>query len=128
MSLVSLTFGERRNNFAWAPHIQVMRPSDNIKADPCVENKIEVLKSCFFYKHDEPYIVGNIISGVVSDKMRGVVNGKCFEIEELNSKYGDAGIAKQGMTIGIMARGLKNEEIQKGAVIVFQAGEQPVVQ
>ncbi|MCX6798713.1 MAG: hypothetical protein NTW59_01285 [Candidatus Diapherotrites archaeon] len=126
MSLVSLTFGDKRNCFSVLPQIQVTRPSDCIKIDPSIENKVEVLKSCFFYKHNEPYIVANITSGIVAEKMFGEVNGKTFEVTELNSKYGDAGIAKQGMTIGICVKGLENEIIQKGAVILFrQCQEQP---
>lgn len=125
MSLISLTFGEKRNSFSWQPEIQVIRPADCIKIVPGVENKAEVVKSCFFYQHNEPYIVANIVSGVVSEKMRGTLNGKSFEIVELNSKYGNAGIAKKGMTIGLMVKGLENETIQKGTTIVFETSGQP---
>lgn len=128
MSLVSLTFGEKRNSFSVAPCIQVTRPADCIKVDPNIENKMEVVKSCFFFKHNEPYIVGNIVSGVVSEKMRGTVNGKSFDIIELDSKYGDAGIAKKGMTIGLSVKGLTNENIDKGTVIVFEVSEQQTIQ
>jgi hypothetical protein len=124
MSLISLTFGDRKNNFSCGPEIQVTRPSDCIKAIPGVENRVEVVKSCFFYKQNEPYIVANIVSGVVSEKMTGSLNGKSFEIVELNSKYGNAGIAKKGMTIGLMVKGLENEAIPKGTTISFEAGRQ----
>jgi GTPase len=86
------------------------------------------VKSCFFYKHNEPYIVGNIVSGVIAEKMTGEINGKSFEVIELNSKYGDAGIAKKGMTVGICVKGLENESIQKGAVIVFKPCEPAAAQ
>ena len=125
MSLISLTFGEKRNSFSIEPQIQVTRPADCIKIVPGVENKAEVVKSCFFYQHNEPYIVANIVSGVVSEKMKGTLNGKSFEIIELNSKYGNAGIAKKGMTIGLMVKGLENETIQKGTTIVFETSGQP---
>ena len=125
MSLISLTFGERRNSFSIAPQIQVTRPADCIKIIPGVENRVEVVKSCFFYQHNEPYIVANIVSGVVSEKMKGTLNGKSFEILELNSKYGNAGMAKKGMTIGLMVKGLENETIEKGATIVFEISGQP---
>jgi hypothetical protein len=69
--------------------------------------------------------VANIVSGVVSEKMRGLLNGKSFEIMELNSKYGNAGIAKKGMTIGLMVKGLENETIEKGTTIVFETSGQP---
>lgn len=124
MSLISLTFGEKRNSLSWQPEIQVIRPADCIKIIPGVENKAEVVKSCFFYQQNEPYIVANIVSGVVSEKMKGKLNGKSFEIVELNSKYGNAGIAKKGMTIGLMVKGLENETIQKGTTIVFETSMQ----
>jgi hypothetical protein len=123
MSLISLTFGEKRNNFSVAPCIQVVRPADCIKIEPGVENKVEVVKSCFFFKNNEPYIVGNIVSGVVSEKMRGTVNGKSFEVIELDSKYGSAGIAKKGMTIGLSVKGLEHEIIEKGAMICFETSQ-----
>ncbi len=125
MSLVSLTFGEKRNNFTnTGIAIQIIRPSDCIKIDPNAENKIEVVKCCFFFKTNEPYIVGNIISGAVCERMRGTVNGKEFEIIELDSKYGDAGKAKKGMSIGLTVKGLENEIIEKGTVIDFKLLEQ----
>jgi len=118
LSLVSLTFGERRNNFSRYSEIEVLTPADCIKIDPNVENRLEVVKSCFFFKHNEPYIVGNIVSGVVAENMRGKLNGKEFEIVEVNSKYGCIG--KKGMTIGLMVKGLTNEQIAKGATITFE--------
>lgn len=125
MGLVSLTFGERRNSFSVSAAIQVIRPADYIKIDPAVENRVEVVKSCFFFKHNEPYIVGNIVSGAVAEGMQGTVNGKTFEIIELDSKYGNAGIAKKGMSVGLSVRGLENEIIEKGATIVFALGNRP---
>lgn len=122
MSLISLTFGDRKNNFSVSPEIQVTRPSDSIKVDPSVENKFEVVKSSFFFQQNEPYIVGNIVSGVVAQGMRGKVNGRNFEIVELDSKYGSAGIAKEGMSVGISVNGLGSELIGKGTIIVFEQG------
>lgn len=121
VSLVSLTFGERRNNFTnTGIAIQVIRPADCIKIDPNAENKIEVVKSCIFFQKTEPYIVGNVVSGAICEQMRGTVNGKEFEIIELDSKYGAAGKAKKGMTVGLTVKGLEREEIQKGTVIEFK--------
>lgn len=124
MSLVSLTFGEKRNSFSVSAAIQVTRPADCIKIDPNIENRLEVVKSCYFFKNNEPYIVGNIVSGAVAERMRGTVNGKSFEVIELDSKYGDAGIAKKGMTVGLSVKGLENETIEKGTSILFTACEQ----
>ncbi len=124
MGLVSLTFGEKRNSFSVASAIQVIRPADCIKIDPAIENRLEVVKSCFFFKHNEPYIVGNIVSGAVAQGMQGTVNGKSFEIIELDSKYGSAGIAKKGMSVGLSVKGLENEIIERGTEIVFSPSEQ----
>ena len=128
MSLISLTFGEKRNCFSVAPQVQVTRPADCIKIEEGVENRIEVVKSCFFFKQNEPYIVGKNVSGAVAERMRGTINGKCFEIIDLDSKYGNAGIAKEGMVIGLSVRGLENETIEKGAFITFKTEEQQAAQ
>ncbi|MFH1664230.1 MAG: hypothetical protein ABH986_05520 [archaeon] len=120
MSLISLTFGNKKNSFSVSSAIQIVRPADCLVSKAGIENTVRVVKSCFFFKQKEPYIVANIVSGIVSEKMCGTVNGRNFEIVELESKYGDAGIAKKGMTIGLMVKGLENEVIESGSTISFE--------
>ncbi len=120
MSLTALTFGNKKNSFSVSSAIQITRPSDFIVSNSNEENSAKVIKSCFFFQQVEPYILANVVSGVVSEKMYGTINGKKFEIVELESKYGDAGIAKKGMTIGLIVKGLEHETIESGTTILFE--------
>ncbi|MBU2476759.1 hypothetical protein KKG83_04775 [Candidatus Micrarchaeota archaeon] len=120
MSLTALTFGKKKNSFSASAVIQITRPSDLIVSHSNEENSAKVIKSCFFFQQNEPYILANVVSGVVSEKMYGVIDGKKFEIVELESKYGYEGIAKKGMTIGLIVKGLEREIIESGTTILFE--------
>ena len=49
--------------------------------------------------------------------MKGLCNGIEFTVEEVNSKYGS--IAKAGMTVGIVVKGISKEQINAGEVIIL---------
>lgn len=102
--------------------LQVLsRPSDHIKVTPGMEPKLEVQKVSTFLGFDGVYIIGKVTSGIVSPSMMGVSkNGKMFKITEIESKYPNCGVGKQGMTIGISAHGVSKDEIMQGNVITFQ--------
>ena len=119
MGLVSLTFGEGRNNFSIKPHIEVIRPEDVIEYDATAEPTFEVVKVSTFYGSDEVYLVGKVVSGKIEPKMKGRVGEKTFMVEEINSKYPKCTYAKQGMTVGMSTAGLRKEEVQTGSVIAF---------
>jgi hypothetical protein len=101
------------------PAIQITSPEDLISVNPAIENKVEIKKACQFLGHSDVYLVAQIMSGVVSHKMKGVVDGRSFDIVELESKLGSR-IAKEGMTIGLTIRGLPREAFDKGKVVSFR--------
>lgn len=123
MSLTSLTFGKENGGFSSAmsvePAIQITSPQDLISINPAVENKVEIKKACQFLGHSDIYLVAQIMSGVVSHKMKGYVEGRSFDIVELESKLGSR-IAKEGMTIGLTIRGVPREAFDKGKVVSFR--------
>lgn len=117
MSLVSLTFGSNRQQMSVGKTVEVIRPWDSIRIDPAVENRLEVKKVSTFLNFDFPYIIGEILQGAVCEGMKGTCNGIEFTVEEVNSKYGS--IAKAGMTIGIVVKGISKEQINAGEVITL---------
>ena len=123
MSLVSLTFGSGKSQFSVKPAIAVINPWDKIKVDPTVENKVEVKKVCQFLGCEEVYVVGQITSGVVTGQMKGSSRDKTFEIVELESKYGH-NVAKQGMTVGLLIKGIPKELVCRGDTLVFSICQQ----
>ncbi|MBN2067899.1 MAG: hypothetical protein JW744_05515 [Candidatus Diapherotrites archaeon] len=120
MSLFTLTFGSGREKPVYS-EIEVVRPSDSIRVDPSKENKVEVKKACTFFKCPGVYIVGEVVSGVVKENMVGSCNGKQFEIEEVEGKFGNAG--KEGMNIGMSVSGISLEDLKKGDVISLSPAE-----
>jgi hypothetical protein len=118
MSLVSLTFGEGKSEFSVKAPIQVLTPEDQIQIKPGIENKAQIKKACQFLGHTDVYLVAQIVSGVVANTMKGDINGRGFEIVELESKYGHR-IAKQGMTIGLTVRGISKDAFTEGCQISF---------
>lgn len=122
MSLVSLTFGSGKSQFSVRPAIAVLNPWDKIKVDPSIENKVEVKKVCQFLGCEEVYIVGQITSGVVTDRMKGHNKDFTFEIVELESKY--RGVAKQGMTVGLLVKGISKEAVCRGDTLTFSVNQE----
>lgn len=118
MSLVSLTFGSGKSEFSVKAPISVLTPEDQIAIDPAVENRLEIKKACQFLGHTDVYLVGQIVSGVVTNSMKGQVNGLDFEIVELESKIGHR-IAKTGMTVGLTVRGIQKDLFKQGSIVTF---------
>lgn len=117
MSLVSLTFGSKNTYKPFGKTVEVIRPWDNIRIDPQTENRLEVKKISTFLNFEHPYIIGEMLQGAVCEGMKGICNGVEFTVDEVNSKYGS--IAKSGMTVGIVAKGLSKEQIKEGEVIIL---------
>ena len=123
MSLVSLTFGNdngKRNRFSVQPEIEVIQPWHHFHEMAGIENRLLIKKVCSFYKRAEMYLIGEIVSGVVKEGMKGKINGKEFKVLELESKMKGAPIAGQGMTIGLTIDGISYNEIQKNNVVIFE--------
>lgn len=113
MSLTSLTFGNSRNKMSVASAIQVLsRPEDKIRVTAGAEPKLEVQKISTFLGFDGVYIIGKVTSGVIAPQMMGVsTGGKTFRVTEIESKYPNCAVAKQGMTVGISLEGVHKDDI-----------------
>ena len=118
MSLITLTFGAG-NPATPCFETEVVSPQDSIRIYPWEKNKLCVKKVSCFYNEPEVYIMGEIVSGAISEGMSGEVNGKHFTVKELNCKYRNSTVAKRGMTIGISVEGISREEIEKDSIISF---------
>jgi GTPase len=120
MSLVSLTFGEGRNKPVLS-QIQITRPEDHIKVEEGAEPIVEVQRVSTFLGFEGVYIIGKVTSGIVSPKMLGIAeDGQTFRVTEIESKYPNCAVGKEGMTIGISAEGIERLEIEKGSTITFK--------
>lgn len=117
MSLTHITFSPKNKELAARPMLAVENPWDCVKPKEGVDNKLQVQKVSSFFGEPEIMIIGKVVSGVITDKMQGSINGKEFRITQMDSKYRNVG--KEGMTIGITVRGLMREEIEKDAIISF---------
>lgn len=117
MSLVSLTFGAGKQSFSVPTMMHVFYPKDSIQVKPGVANKLQILKVSTFYNSPEVYIVGQVISGVLKDKMVFDFNGRKVFVSEIDSKL--KGVAKEGMTIGFSLLGISPGEFTKGSVLEF---------
>ncbi len=113
MSLVSLTFGNSRNKMTVPSAVQVIsRPEDHIKVTPGSEPKLEVQKVSTFLGFDGVYIIGKVTSGMIAPSMMGISpNGKKFKVTEIESKYPNCAVAKQGMTVGLSVEGIQKEDV-----------------
>lgn len=118
MSLITLTFGHARSEFSVKPALQITTPQDAIKVVPGSESKVQVKKACQFLGFSDVYVVGQIVSGVVSPNMKGTLDGNTMEIVELESKYGNRA-AKEGMTVGLTVRGIPKEAVKEGSILSF---------
>ena len=121
MSLVSLTFGNGREKMSVASHIQVIhRPEDNIKADRGAVPAFEVQKVSTFLGFNGIYLIGKVTKGIIAPAMIGkVTNGKTFRVTEIESKYPNCEVGKQGMTVGLSIEGVEKEDIDRGHVLTF---------
>ncbi|MFH0970789.1 MAG: hypothetical protein V1776_05010 [Candidatus Diapherotrites archaeon] len=123
MSLVSLTFGNSRNKMSVPSEIQVIsRPEDHIEVTPGSEPKLEVQKISTFMGFDGVYIIGKVTSGMIAPFMVGVSpTGKKFRVTEIESKYPNCAVAKQGMTVGLSVEGIHKEDVIQAKELQFMA-------
>ena len=124
MSLVSLTFGNNsRNKLSVPSAVQIIsRPEDHIKVEPGQEPKLEVQKISTFLGFNGVYIIGKVKSGVISTRMMGISpSGKTFRVTEIESKYPNCTVAKQGMTVGLSVEGVGKEDVLDAKELTFVA-------
>ncbi len=123
MSLVSLTFGNSRNKISVKSEVQVLsRPEDYIVVTPGSEPKLEIQKISTFMGFNGVYIIGKVTSGTIAPQMMGKSpSGKRFRVTEIESKYPNCAVAKQGMTVGISVEGVDKEDITDAKELIFGA-------
>ena len=127
MSLISLTFGNGRSKMSVAATassgIQIIsRPEDHIRVEPGKEPKLEVQKISTFLGFNGVYIIGKVKSGVIAPRMMGISpSGKTFRVTEIESKYPNCAVAKQGMTVGLSVEGVDKEDVLDVKELTFVA-------
>jgi translation elongation factor EF-1alpha len=123
MSLVSLTFGNGRGKMSAPSNIQILhRPEDSIRVEPGKEPKLEVQKISTFLGFNGVYIIGKVKSGVIAPSMMGISpTGKTFRVTEIESKYPNCAVAKQGMTVGLSVEGVGKEDVLDVKELTFVA-------
>lgn len=106
-----------------ASEVQVIsRPEDRIRVSPGSEPKLEIQKISTFLGFNGVYIIGKVTSGVIGPAMMGVsTNGKIFRVTEIETKYPNCTVAKQGMTVGLSVEGIDKDDIQDIKEITFSS-------
>ena len=119
MSLISLTFGNKKTPFSRFESISITTPLDKIKINPLEENKVKVRKVCQFLGDSNLYLVCEVVAGAVCERMKANHCGNTLEIVEIDSKYPGAKAAKKGMTVGISVSGVSREDVKAGELVSF---------
>lgn len=100
----------------------ISRPEDHIRVEPGKEPKLEVQKISTFLGFNGVYIIGKVKSGVISPRMMGITtSGKTFRVTEIESKYPNCAVAKQGMTVGLSVEGVDKEDVIDVKELTFVA-------
>lgn len=99
----------------------IHRPEDRIQVKEGAEPRLHVQKVSTFLGFDGVYIIGKVTSGCISTDMIGMANGRPFTISEIESKYPNCQVAKEGMTVGISAHGVNKHDIMEGAELQFDS-------
>lgn len=118
MSLISLTFGEKKQSFS-TDLISISTPLDRMEVDPNEANSVKVKKVCQFFGDSTLYLICEVVSGAITEQMVGKCEGKFLEIKEIDSKYPRSKIAKKGMTVGLSVSGVRKSDINKDYIINF---------
>lgn len=100
----------------------ISRPEDHIRVEPGKEPKLEVQKISTFLGFNGVYIIGKVKSGVIAPRMMGISpSGKTFRVLEIESKYPNCAVAKQGMTVGLSVEGVDKEDVLDVKELTFVA-------
>jgi len=118
MSLISLTFGDKRQSFS-TEMSSISTPLDRMEVDPNETSAVKVRKVCQFLGDPNLYLVCEVVSGAITEQMIGNCEGKSLEIQEIDSKYPHSKIAKKGMTVGLSVSGVRKSDVNKDHVINF---------
>lgn len=123
MSLITLTFGSKKNNLPSESSLglSVSSPEDRLRQKILRTNatgKAVIKKACRFYSREEVFVLAEVIEGLVSQDMKIFFGNKQLEVIDLESKYGRA--AKQGMVIGITLKNIDEDELPTGSELNFK--------
>ncbi|AJF59720.1 MAG: hypothetical protein J4224_02125 [Candidatus Diapherotrites archaeon] len=118
MSLISLIYGGSKKPTQTEAFKEVTRPLDNIQASSGERTDVKVKAVCQFVGQDEIFMVGEVLSGVLEQNMRGSIGENAFDLIEIESKYG-VSKAKQGMTVGLTLSGIRKEALKRGEIVRF---------
>jgi len=122
MSLISLTFGERKMSEIKSPHITISTPESRLKETfskmQFVEGKAEIKKTCTFYAQEEVFALLQVTEGLIGENMKAYYDGRKLQILGIESKYGS--YARKGMTVGVTLRGITKDELEQGKLISFK--------
>ena len=118
MSLISLTFGDKKQSFS-TELTSISTPLDRMEVDPSEESSVKVRKVCQFFGDPDLYLVCEVVSGAISEQMIGKCEGKHLEIQKIDSKYPHSKIAKKGMTVGLTVSGVRKSDVNKDYIINF---------
>ena len=118
MSLISLTFGEKKQSYS-TELTSISTPLDRMEVNPNEDSAVKVRKVCQFLGDPNLYLVCEVISGAITEQMIGKCEGKPLEIQGIDSKYPHAKIAKKGMTVGLSVSGVRKSDVNKDHIINF---------
>jgi hypothetical protein len=121
MSLVTLTFGEKRSSFISTPHAVVSTPEARLRQSASREGtkgKAVIKKACRFFSQEDVYVLAQVDEGFVSDEMKAFYNGSRLQVIDVESKLGQC--AKQGMSVGLTFRGVNEFDFMPGSIINFE--------
>ncbi len=125
MSLISLTFGDKKNSHRdYSQHNSISTPgsrlSQKIEQTCFAHGEGIIKKTCQFYAQDDVFALIEVTNGLVAENMLAFVDNKPIQMVELESKYGNN--AKKGMVVGITFKGITENELEKGKTISFKSG------
>lgn len=124
MSLTTLTFGAKRNDFSSSPHVLISTPSSRVSQAmgkmASLNGKLLVKKACRFYSQENVFVLAEVAEGFIVENMKASLDNREIQIVEVESKYGNN--AKKGMAVGVFLSGIDETELQAGSVLEFRSG------
>lgn len=121
MSLVTLTFGSKRNDFDASGVVSTPsgRIAQTMGKTPFSSGKLVVRKACRFYSHDNIFVVAEVADGFIAENMIGNFKDREIKIVDLESKHGHN--AKKGMPVGVFLSNVDETELSEGMELDFRS-------
>ena len=122
MSLVTLTFGTKKNGYSDSHNAVISTPSSRMNQRmggmPIANGKLLIKKACRFYSQENVFVVAEVTDGFIAENMKASIDNREINIVEVESKYGHN--AKKGMAVGVFLSGIDETELPAGAVLEFK--------